>query len=471
MNASHEFSPTSLQFVVLTACVLAACSGTVQPEERMPEPTKPSHREAVQVLLQPALDARVFDGLAVAIIEPSGVETMFWGEAAPAKPVDTSTVFEIGSITKVFTSILLMDAVQRGELELQLSLASLLKDATALTAQPSVDADWSSITLEQLATHHSGLARLPAPFEPPDYDNPYAHLREEDMLRALREMPLAHPVGQQYAYSNFAVGLLGQLIAMQRGQPYEELLQARVLVPLGLLDTHLQRSAYEAQRLAVPHDADGREVSAWDFGALQGCGALRSTLPDMIRFVQLAMGLESSTLASALQQMQVARLPAEGGQSIGLGWHISPSGIVWHNGGTGGFRSFVGYSPEHAYGVVVLSNTATGMVDALASALMMHLEGAPAKLDVDPWVELPAQTLQRYEGQYELAPGVIFDIRREGQRLSAQLSGQPAVYVYPESETLFNYRVVPAQLVFAEDASSLTLLQNGLELPAKRLSE
>jgi hypothetical protein len=159
---------------------------------------------------------------------------------------------------------------------------------------------------------------------------------------------------------------------------------------------------------------------------------------------------------------------------VGLGWHIrtneaSTSEILWHNGGTGGYRSFAGFDAAQGKGVVVLTNTAEG-VDDIGYHL---LDSTYALKEIIPVLSVDPAVLERYVGRYQLAPTFIITITRDGDQLTAQATGQPAFSIYPSSETEFFLKVVEAQVTFnvAEDGTveGLTLHQNGQHMPGKKI--
>jgi hypothetical protein len=232
-------------------------------------------------------------------------------------------------------------------------------------------------------------------------------------------------------------------------------------------------------RLALGHNDKLVTVPNWDLPALAGAGALRSSADDMLTFLAANLGYVKSPLAPVMAAMLSVRRPtgAPGGGQIGLAWLITKSAdgeIVWHNGGTGGYRSFVGYDAKTRVGIVVLSNTFTGAgIDDIGMHLLdSHVPLLPApkehkEITVDPKI------FDGYVGRYQLAPNFILTVTREGDQLFTQATGQPKVQVFPESLRDFFLKVVDAQITFETDANgratSLTLHQNGANVPAKRI--
>jgi D-alanyl-D-alanine-carboxypeptidase/D-alanyl-D-alanine-endopeptidase len=409
-------------------------------------------------------------GIVVGVIDPNGQRVVAYGNRSKGgKPVDASTVFEIGSITKVFTSLLLADAVQRGEVA--------LTDPVSKYLPPNVkvpERGGKKIMLIDLATHTSGLPRLPSNMQPKDPANPYADYTAAQLYEFLSSVDLTRDIGSKYEYSNLGGGLLGHVLARRAGTDYETLVQKRILEPLGMTSTTVSISRAK-DRLAVGHDATLQPVANWDFGVLAGAGALRSTANDLLTFVAATIGLTKSPLAPSMAAMLATRRPTGiGGLQIALGWHISTINgheIVWHNGGTGGYRTWIGFDPKSRTGVVVLSNTSTTTgVDDIGAHLLdptVPLVQATKQRKVDPAI------LDRYTGRYAFAPTFVITITREGDHLYAQATGQPRFEIFAKDDRNFFYKVVDAQLTFVVDANgratSLVLHQNGADHSGKRI--
>ena len=289
-----------------------------------------------------------------------------------SEPPNPRTTYEIGSITKGLTGILLADMARAGEVSIHDTLGELLPDAAAYPEEIR------RITLAQLATHASGLPRLPGNLAVgmKDPANPYAHYGAAELdsfLRGYKAMPGQTTITP--AYSNLGFGLLGHVLAQKAGMPYEALLTARVLEPLGMRDTSIALSEEQRARLALGH-AKGVPVSNWDIDALAGAGAVRSTAADMAKLLAALMHPPSSRVGKAIETALEPRGDI-GAAKIGFGWitTIPPNGapFVWHNGGTGGYRSFIGFTRDRRAGIVVLTNSADEGPDALSVQALMRL--------------------------------------------------------------------------------------------------
>ncbi len=413
-------------------------------------------------------------GVVVGVIEPTGRRIIAYGSLAVGdkRAPDSDTVFEIGSVTKVFTALLLADMVQRGEVALDDPISKYLPKEVKIPER-----DGRSIALVDLATHTSGLPRMPTNFSPKDPANPYADYTAEQLFQFLSSYQLTRDIGSKFEYSNVGGGLLGQVLARRAGVDYEALVRSRIARPLGMTSTGITLSPEMKTRLAAGHNAELKAVPNWDIPALAGAGALRSSANDLLAFLAANLGYANTPLAPAMAAMTKLRRPAAPLGEIGLGWLIrktSDDEIVWHNGGTGGYRSFVGYLVGARTGVVVLSNTftATGVDDIGMHLLDPKVPLIPAprehkEITVDP------KLFDSYVGKYQLAPDFILTVTREGDDLFAQATNQPKFRIFPETRRDFFYKVVDAQLTFETDeqgrANALVLHQNGRDLRAKRI--
>jgi CubicO group peptidase (beta-lactamase class C family) len=232
------------------------------------------------------------------------------------------------------------------------------------------------------------------------------------------------------------------------------------------------------EHLALGHDPQGKVTSNWDLPTLAGAGAIRSTTVDMLRFLDVNLHPEGSALHRAMAFAHQERAQA-GNMAIGLNWLIAHAGadtIVWHNGGTGGYRTFIGFEPSRKTGVVVMTNSGGDGADdvgfhILNPALPLAPKPAPRKertaIDVGP------EILARYVGRYQLAPAFILEVTFKDNALYAQATGQSMVRLWPESETSFFLKEVDAQVDFVRDAqgntTGLVLHQNGQNLTAAKM--
>jgi CubicO group peptidase (beta-lactamase class C family) len=427
---------------------------------------------AIQAIIKPRVDTGRYAGVAIGMVTRDGRQRVTsYGPRAGVTPFDGNAVFEIGSITKTFTAAILADMVAKREVALDDPVAKHLPPGTKIPER-----DGKQITLLDLATQTSGLPRLPGNMVIADPKNPYVSYTVKQLFDFLASYALPRPIGAQYEYSNLGVGLLGQALSFRAGREYEALVSERVLRPLGMRDTRIVLPADMQRRLAPGHDDAGKVARLWDFTTLAGAGALRSTVNDMLIYVRANADSISVPLGRVLATTHVQRRPGPTANlSIGLAWHRlrTPSGrtIVWHNGGTGGYRTFAGYEEASGLGVVVLANSAVSVDD-----IGMHLLDASMPLAPIPArrmaITLTPAVLDRLLGEYEIAPTFTITITREGTLLYAQATGQGRLPLLAENDSTFFLTSVDAQVTFTRDAggavTGMVLQQNGQNIPGRK---
>ena len=411
-------------------------------------------------------------GFVVGVIEPRGRRIVTYGTLAKGdkRPLDGDTVFEIDSVTKVFTSLLLADMVERKQVALDDPVAKYLPQGVKVPQRGG-----RQITLESLSLQTSGLPSMPSNLTGADPANPYADYSVERLYQFLSGYTLTRDVGAEYEYSNLGVGLLGHVLARSTGMGYSTLVESRITAPLGMTNTRIEFSPEMRARLASRYDAALAPDPGWDIMVLSGAGGLRTTANDLLTFLAANLGYTKTPLAPAMAAMLKVRRPTgTPGQDAALGWLVSDPGIIWHNGGTGGYRSFVGFNPSTRAGVVVLSNAETdpGVDDIGRHLLDPGFPLLKTKLHTELEVIEPT-LLDRCVGRYQFGPGSILSVAREGNRLWAQRTGQEKLQIYAESDRDYFYRVVDAQITFEDPGqgptTALVLHQNGQDLRAKRV--
>ena len=430
----------------------------------------------VDPLVQPYLDNDVVVGLTVGILQQDKRSVLGYGHlsAADKRRPDGNTVYEIGSVSKVFTGLLLADAVRQGRVQLDQLAGDLLPKDVNMPAHEK-----RAITLQDLATHVSGLPRLPDQFTPADWTNPYADYSTDQLHAFLNRHQLTRAPGEKSEYSNLGMGLLGHLLAQNAKQSYEQLLRERIAKPLKMADTSITLNKQQQSRLAPPHSGDGKPAANWDIPTLAGAGAIRSSTNDMLRFAQANLSPPTSDFGKAVElAWKIHQKPLESGNlALGLGWHVARDGSTrWHNGQTGGYHSMLLVSRDHDAAVVLLANTATGKVDQLAEDILRMLAGAEVEpRSFEKSIEVSAEVMQRYVGKYELAEGIHFTVTVEDDKLMVGLTGQPSLQVFARSETEWFYKVVAASITFQVDdqgkCQALELFQNGVRQTAQRLEK
>ena len=359
-KTSERTSTVLLLFCCLT---LPLAAQTLPPELASP-------KQIHDMLVQRVDVEHKADAIVVGVISKRGREIISYGKFDrddPSMP-DGETIFEIGSVTKVFTALLLADMAVRGEVNLNDPVSKYLPPSVHVPTR-----NGKQITLLDLATHHSGLPRMPT-----NYSLDYS---VEQMYDFLTHYTLTRDPGAKYEYSNFGAGLLGQVLAWRAGTDYETLLRTRVTGPLGMSNTAMELTP-EMKAKLIPGHGNGIKASSSEIAALKGAGAIRSNVDDMLIFLAANMGLIQTPLQPAMKKMLSVRKEASPGAKIALGWHIV-NGMVCHNGGTYGYHAFVGFEPRRKVGVVVLSNS-TDFTDDLGQRVLDYPVPAPVAVQVGP---------------------------------------------------------------------------------------
>jgi CubicO group peptidase (beta-lactamase class C family) len=230
--------------------------------------------------------------------------------------------------------------------------------------------------------------------------------------------------------------------------------------------------------LALGHDVQGHVVPNWDLPTLAGAGAIRSTTNDMLKFLEANLHPERGGLQRAMAFAQKDRAPA-GNMRIGLNWLTTYAGtdtIVWHNGGTGGYRTFLGFEPSRKIGVVVMTNTTGVGADDIGFHLLdpaLPLAPAPAPPKQHTAIDIKPDVLARYVGTYQLAPNFTLEITLKDGALYMHPTNQDTLRLWAESETEFFLKDVDVQLTFVRDTqgivTAVVLHQSGQDATASRV--
>jgi serine-type D-Ala-D-Ala carboxypeptidase/endopeptidase len=424
------------------------------------------HRADVERLVAPLLAGEFTRSVVIGLLH-SESEVYGFGQEhlGRDKAPDSDTLYEIGSVTKVLTGLLLAREVENGALRPDDPLSKLLPQTVRLPVR-----DGRAITVMDLATHSSGLPRLPTNMPRRDPSNPYADYDAELLYQFLASHELQAAPGTRFVYSNLGMGLLGHALSLHLEQSYEQAVIDRIAAPLGMTRTRVTLSAELADRLADAHDEEGKPVVHWTLGALGGAGAFRSTAFDLLRFLQANLSPADTPLGRALRRSHTQQF-ADGKERIAYGWDIEQD-HYWHNGQTAGHSAFVLWSRAPPLGVVVLAGGQAYVLDELGRRLAQMLRGiTPAGLDLPKLVEVDPRDLERLLGVYALDAKTDVTITREADRLYAQGTGQPRFRLYPESSTTFRLRVVDVRVTFElarRAATTLLIEQRGQLTRAKR---
>jgi CubicO group peptidase (beta-lactamase class C family) len=315
--------------------------------------------EAVRAFVQPYIDRRQAKGIVIGLVEPDGSRrVLIFGEAGEgARPLSANSVFEIGSIAKTFTGTVLADMVRRGRVKLDDPVGKYLPRGVRV---PSLGG--RQITLLDLATHTSGLPRLPTGYTSADPAEFYARYRARDLYAFLNRYQLESEPGARFEYSNLGMGLLGHALARAAGaDSFQTLAANRVLRPLGMSMTAYSRTAAIRPWMTRGHDQQGAVVpSFFDVAVLAGGGGINSNVIDLMTYLVANIGEPRSPLEHAMRDSHRGYRSPRPGRTWGLGWGSMSQGsltLVGHNGGTPGYSTYIAFDPNSRAGVVVLSNS------------------------------------------------------------------------------------------------------------------
>jgi CubicO group peptidase (beta-lactamase class C family) len=403
--------------------------------------------------------------MAVAVIEKDHVARTFQcASDGDSGRIGPDAVFEIGSVSKTMTAALLAELILQGNGSLDDTLASWLPEGTKVP-------DWQGqpILLRHVVTHTSGLPALPSRMDATGTD-PYAKLDEAALLASLGDVKLAAAPGTKFEYSNFAMMVLSQAIARRAGTDFESLARRELFAPLGMAHAYVNQSP-AGVRVATGHASSGLAVPAWHFDTdLAGVGGVRATLDDMARYAQGGLGWIDVPVARALRKTHEPLT-----EQMGMNWMRTPikgRPVLWHEGATGGFSSFVSLDPQRQRGVVILSDTSWTSIGGLGS-LGMHLVdeslplGGPRKV-----VAAAPALLQALVGEYRLQDAMRMTLRQRGDRLFIQPEGQGEFEMGHDNTGDFFPLAFDAVLRpqrKADGSYGFTWMQSGAAIPATRV--
>ena len=446
---THALKKIPAALALIALCLVPVLGGQVSRQT-------PTNSEIRKILVDRIDTYQQSMGIVVGVIEPGGRRVIAHGRLASgdSRPLNGDTVFEIGSLTKVFTALLLTEMVQRGEVQLTDPVATHLP-ATVRVPQRNGE----QITLRDLAMHLSSLPRMPSNVDSADSANPFADYSIDRLYEFLSAYELPRDIGSRFEYSNLGGALLGHALARRGGMDYGALVETRIARPMGMTSTRMTLNPEMKTRLAVGHAYGLTPTANWDLGALAGAGALHSTANDLLTFLAANLGYTDSPLAPAMAAMLRFRRSVGDGE-IALAWfsrmHEGVE-IISHGGTTGGYRAFMGYDPKTRVGVVVLSNAGTG---AGIEDIGIHLLNPSVPLltadDLKPARErreiaVDTRVLDRYVGNYEFPSSQRASVTREGDHLLLQGEGDVKIAFYAESLREFFARIMDAQITFESD--------------------
>jgi CubicO group peptidase (beta-lactamase class C family) len=394
-------------------------------------------------------------GIVVGIIDPQGRRIISYGHRTDgdARPLDGDTVFEIASVTKVFTALLLADMVEKNEVALS-DPASKYLTAAAIKLP---ERNGHLITLVDLATHTSGLPFMPAD-APPFNDPAAAKYSTGDLKRYLASYQLTREIGSGWDYSNIGYWVLSEALAARGGKDIENLIRSRVLAPLKMTDTDFELSAKMKENLAPGHDSALQAAPAAStipiYSIMPAIGFLYSTTNDLLTFLSQCMGYEPSPLAPAINIALSNRRPVQPGNEQALGWNVYGKGddqVIFRDGSSFGYASVMAYDPKARVGVVVLMNQVGDVGDIARHLLRPDFPLAKPANTKHTEITLDSKVLDSYVGRYEAKGEGIFTIARENDFLTIESPadwGLPKLRIRPESQQDFFATELPVRVTF-----------------------
>lgn len=322
-------------------------------------PLKDSLDLMVEHLVRPYIQKGNTCGLVLAVIHKGKMRKYSYGSVGKKVkqlPDSENMIFEIGSVTKTFNSLILAQEVVAGRMKLNDPINLYLPDSI-----PALNFQGKPITLQDLANHTSGFPRLPANIFNARVDpkDPYKHYLPDSLYSFLRHYHPSVVPGTVFSYSNFGAGVLGTILERKSGSSFESLIVNRICKPLGMDHTSVTLNDAAQKNFAQGYNETGEMTAPWDLASLKGSGAIRSTLNDMIKYTRAQMEIKGPLRKAITLSHQPTYIGKD--QSMGLGWRINRSGqhtYLHHSGGTGGFRSFVGFDTDRQVAIIILSNAA-----------------------------------------------------------------------------------------------------------------
>jgi D-alanyl-D-alanine-carboxypeptidase/D-alanyl-D-alanine-endopeptidase len=421
-------------------------------------------------------------GIVVGVIEPQGRKIISYGHrnVGDPRPLDGDTVFEIGSITKVFTALLLADMVAKNEVALAEPIAKYLPADVKIPER-----NGRSITLVDLATHTSGLPFMPE--NAPALNDPAAaKYSVAELKRYVAGYQLTRDIGTEWDYSNIGYWLLSEALSSRAGANYENLVRKRIIAPLKLDNTDFALSPKMKTNLAVGHDAASQPAPVVSnlpiYSVMPAAGGLYSTANDLLKFLSVALGYERSPLAPAMDASVSTRRPTGGGNEQALGWTVIGKGddqVIFRDGGTYGCASSMAWDPKKRVGIVVLSNQVGSVDDIARHLLRLNIPLAKPMNMKHAEIAVDSAILDSYAGRYEARGEGIFTVAREGDFLTIESPadwGLPRLHIRPETQRDFFAAELPLRVTFKIDNDGLV---NGLliypprgqkPVPANKLS-
>ena len=428
----------------------------------------PAVADRIDAYLQAQRKVNGFSGTVLLAFsgEAKFVKGYGWANAEWEIPNAANTKFRIGSITKQFTSMAVMQLQEQGKLKVQ--------DSICVHLSPCQDT-WKPVTVHHLLTHTSGI---PSYTGLPDFQK-IAILPKttDEMIALFRDLPLEFEPGSSFKYNNSGYFLLGAIVEKVSGRKYEEVLRDQIFTPLGMADSGYDRSDAILARRAAGYAREGEGIANaryLDMGQPYAAGSLYSTVEDLLKWDQ---ALYADRLLPAAAK---AAMFTPFKNNYAYGWTIPPPSPatfgrrqIAHGGNINGFASMIIRLPDDQMTIVVLANYAQSNAGRIARDVLAISLGQPYEMPVQRVaIKVDPATFDAFAGRYELRPDFIMTVTREGDRLMTQATGQQKIEMFPESDTKFFAKVLDAQISFVREGGAVTHLilhQNGQQQRAARI--
>ncbi|HEX9510004.1 MAG TPA: serine hydrolase [Puia sp.] len=375
---------------------------------------------------------------------------------------DSNGIFQIGSITKQFTSAIILQLQEKNKLSLQDKLSKYIPDYP----------HGGEITIENLLTHTSGIYNYTNDGDFMQHKTTHP-INRDSLIARFKNTPLDFSPGEKFSYSNSGYILLGYIIEKITGKPYFRVVREQIFQPL-----QMRHSGFDFTGLTSPDKAIGypspssdQPADIVDSSVSFAAGAMYTTAGDLYKWDR---ALYTGGIISQAS-LQKAFTPYKSG--YGYGWGIDSAfgkKIVMHGGGITGFVSFILRVPEDGTCIILLDNQPSPALGKIATEINTLLNGKEVILPKErKEITLDTATLQQYTGGYELTPGFVITITLENGKLISQATGQGKAELFAEKENFFFLKIVDAQIEFIKGADGkiekLVLYQNGRQMPGKKI--
>ncbi|MFZ0064495.1 MAG: serine hydrolase [Pyrinomonadaceae bacterium] len=450
---------------LLALCLLLVAQVSAQTAVTLASPSTQEITRKVEEYMNAAMRINRFSGAVLLARDGQPIESRGYGMANIELGVPNSpeTVFRLGSVTKQFTAMAVVMLQERGKLSVNDPICKYLTDCPPA---------WQPITIKNLLTHTAGI---PNYTEFPDFVKTAAvDTTPAELTSRFRDKPLQFALGEKYAYSNSGYYLLGTIIERASGKAYADFLQENIFAPLGMKDT-----GYDNPVRIINHRAAGYartndgfiNAAPISMSTAYAAGALYSTVGDLLLWDQ---ALYTEKLVSR-KSLNEAFTPFK--SNYGYGWSIGKRfdrQVIAHGGGIFGFSSYIARYPADRVTVIVLSNVEGAPSGEIANSLAAIVFGAPYEVPMErKEIQVAAKTLEKYVGKYQLTPQLVLSVTLENGKLLAQVSTQPKLELFAESENKFFFKTVNAQVTFVVSAqgevTGLVFRQGGSDIPAKKI--